>query len=700
MEASMRAFLVMAALCVGAPARAATVSPTSTTSEGRLRAAVGGELVDVPLAHTAVRIRVAGFLVDVEVEQRFVNPYEKKIDATYLFPLPTGAAVRAMTLETSGRTIRGEVRRRADATAAYRVARRRGHVAALLTEERPNLFTQAVANLEPGAAVTVRLGYVEALAPEGGGYTLLFPMVAGPRHVPRAAKLTPEAAAAITAPVLPDGQRARREISVEVELDAGVPVAALRSPSHAIVERRDGARRVVRLADGDTVPNRDLVLSWTVAGARPQAALHAHRAAGSPGSFVLVVEPPAGAPAAEIAARELVLLIDTSSSMAGAPLRAAQAAAREILEGLGEDDTFNIVRFDDDGAALGPRFVAARPRNVALALGWLEALEAAGGTDVARGVAAALALPRDPARLRVVALLTDGYIGNEDEVLAAAAAGLGDARLFAFGVGSAVNRYLLEELALLGRGAFETVRPGEDGAGAARRFHARLARPLWTGVEIDWGGLAVSEVTPRAAPDLLLGAPLVLAGRYARGGSATVRVLGWSAGRRVELALPLTLPEREERPAVAALWARARIAELERQALRDARPELAEALTRVALEAGLTSRHTAFVAVDASRVTAGGAAETVPVPVEIPEGVSREGVASGAMGVGYGYASGGGAGYGVAAVRASAPMVVVAAPATRTGLLEGLLVRLRGALERIRDRIRDRDRDRDRDVEP
>jgi Ca-activated chloride channel homolog len=649
------AMVLAARLTFPTAAHAGTDKPKPT--EGQLRTRDGKELVDVPLEHTKVSVRVAGFLADVEVEQRFHNPYARKIEAAYLFPLPTRAAVDAMEIVVGGRTIVGRLDLRERARQKYQVAVRNGQVAALLTEERPNLFTQAVGNIEPGARVTVRLRYVEALPFGDDGYELVFPLVAGPRHVPRSSQLTAEAAAAVQAPVLPPGLRSAHDVELAVDLDAGVPLGEVLSPSHRVVIDRPGGRSAaarIALAGDDTVPNKDFVLRWSVGGRTPELALLAHRASDrADGSFYLVAQPPPAAQVAadEIAPREVVFAIDTSSSMRGQPLAKAREAVKRVLAALGPDDTFQIIRFDDDAGALAPRWIANRPRNLELAAAWLDGLTAGGGTDMATAVRAALELPDDPGRLRLVVFLTDGYIGNEDEVLALVQEKLGRARLFAFGVGSAVNRYLLEEMAAVGRGAVQVVRPDEDTAAAAQRFAARLARPILTDVTIDWNGLPVKDVTPAAIPDLFVGQPLVVAGRYTRGGAATVTVIGTRAGQRVSFAVPVTLPEVDaSRPAVATVWARARIAELARRQLRAERPLVKAEIIGLALANHLVTPYTAFVAVDTSRTTRGGVAETVAVPVEVPEGVRRDDEGGkGSHGVGYGaglgvvgYGAGGG----------------------------------------------------------
>jgi Ca-activated chloride channel family protein len=638
----------------------AAAADKDPNTEGRLVTRRDGKVVDVPLEHTEVAIRVDGQLAEATVTQRFRNPYAAKIEAVYLFPLPTNAAVGGLTLSSGGRTIRGTIQERAKATQAYVAARDRGLVAALLTQERPNLFTQSVANLEPSATIEVTLTYVQRLTYEDGGYELVFPMVAGPRYVP-AASAAAKDARAVQPAVLPPGLRSSHDIGLRVELDAGVPIEGLESPSHQLaIERPAGApaRARVKLRPSDTIPNKDFVLRYRVAGAAPRFGVLTHRAGGT-GSFVLLAQPPAAPPQAQLAPREIVLALDTSSSMRGLPLAKAKDVIRRILRGLGPDDTFQIVRFDDRASPLGPAPIANKPKNLELVLDWLAALDAGGGTEMVTGIDAALAVPHDPARLRIVVFLTDGYVGNEDEILRSVAGRLNlagpeerkaegrasspsaDARLFAFGVGTAVNRYLLEELAAIGRGTAQVVRPDEDSAAAVDTFERRIARPVLTDLRIDWGGLAIADVSPRAIPDLFAGQPLVLAGHYTAPGSGVVTVRGKQAGRDVSFQVPVKLPVLDAaRPAVASVWARQRISELSRRLVRAADPAVQQEILALSLEHRLLTPYTAFVAVDEARATAGGAGKRVVVPVEVPDAV--RGISRGWSGTSAGFGSGAG----------------------------------------------------------
>ena len=453
---------------------ALSASAIAGTTEGRLVTREKGKPVDVPLQHTDVKIHVDGFLADATVTQRFTNPYATKIEAVYLFPLPTGAAVTDMTITSGTHVVHGSIQERSHATKVYEQAKDRGLVAALLTQEQANLFSQSVANLEPNASVEVTLHYTERLKYEDGGYELVFPMVAAPRP------------GAVEIAALPAGTRSSHDISLAVDVDAGVPIQELRSPSHRItVEHPSPSRASVKIDAGDTIPNKDFVLRYDVAGDKTALGAFAYKD-GDTGSFLLLAQPPSERARVEVTPREVIFVLDTSSSMRGAPLMKAKELIRTVLVSLRADDTFQIIRFDDRASALGSGPIANKPQNLRYVLEWLAALDAGGQTEMTTGIDAALAVPHDPQRLRIVAFITDGYVGNEDEILKRIGDHAGESRLYSFGVGSAVNRYLLEEMAAIGRGTAQFVRPDEDTTAVVRAFEHRIDAPVLTDVSIDW----------------------------------------------------------------------------------------------------------------------------------------------------------------------------------------------------------------------
>jgi Ca-activated chloride channel family protein len=609
---------------------AGAVAPPPAPVHGGLEAMRGGQQVPLPLAHTDVRAGIAGYIASVRVQQRYQNPYAEKIEAVYVFPLPHDAAVSEFVMTVGERRIRGIIRERQQAEQLYAEARQQGYVASLLTQERPNIFTQSVANIEPGKRIDVDLTYYHPLAYHDGEYELVFPMVVGPRFNPPGAS---DGIGAVPAGqyggsgqptevhYLPPERRSGHDIAVQVDLDAGMPIEALSSPTHAIdTSAPDPTRRRVTLHPSDTVPNKDFVLRYRLAGGAVKTAFLAHRDPRG-GFFTLLLQPPAELAAAPRSPVELVFVLDCSGSMSGEPLAIAKRAAARALRRLGPDDTFQIVQFSSAASQLGPTPVPATLENLERGLAYLESLGSEGGTMMIEGIKAALDFPHDPQRLRVVSFMTDGYIGNDSEILGEVQRRVRDARIFSFGVGSSPNRYLLDRMAILGRGAVAYVGLDESSQRAVDQFYERVSHPALTDVTIDWGGLRVSEVYPARVPDLFVGRPVVVTGRYEGTGPATVRISGRAGGRTHAIAVPVDGSADAQRPALASVWARMKIADLEdRGTVADA-GEVAPEITQVALAHGLISTYTAFVAVDTSRVTAGDHGTTVALPVPVPDGV-------------------------------------------------------------------------------
>ena len=636
-------FIAVAAVFVVLGALAGPVlAAEGLPGQGELSATIrhDGEVkhLTFPLKHTEVSASISGLVATVEVVQEFTNPYEQKIEAIYVFPLPENAAVNDMVMKVGDRTIRALIKKRAEARKIYDDAKRAGHVASLLEQERPNIFTQSVANIEPGNEIQVLIRYVQDLKYDHGTYRFVFPMVVGPRYIPGAptgkqaggwARDTDKVpdASRITPPVLKPDERSGHDVRVMVRVAAGVPIRDIRSKSHKVDMRREGesGARVVLLPE-DRIPNKDFVVEYDVAGEKPQMALLAHRS-GDTGYFTLMIQPQAKFEAGEITAKEMIFVVDNSGSMRGFPIETCKAAMRLCLEKMNPDDSFQIIRFSETASALGEKPLANTPENVRRGVKYVNDMEGTGGTQMIEGIKAALDFPRDPKRMRIVFFMTDGYIGNETEILAAIEKLVGEARLFSLGVGSSVNRYLLEKMAEVGRGTVQYVRTDEKTSDAVLRFYERIAKPYLLDIKVDYNGLQVADTYPRRIPDLFSAQPVIIHGRYTQPGSATVTLSGTVAGKPYSQKLPVTLPEQEEaNGALASLWARARIGELMSQMYRGEEEELVEEVTRLGLAFRLMTQYTSFVAVEEKTVTEGGQPKTIQVPVPMPEHVSYEGV--------------------------------------------------------------------------
>jgi len=627
----MRRFLwlvpLLTAALGGAPAAATvTAGLEAVAPDGSARGAC-------PLAHTDVRVSVAGFVARVSVTQRFENPFPDPIEAVYTFPLSEKGAVDAMRISTADRTIEGEIKRRAEAKAIYDAAKQAGQVAALLDEERPNVFTQRVANLLPGATVEVHLEYTEALRYADGTFELAFPTVVGPRFSPPG-MANPEA---VTPPVTPEGTRAGHDIAIAVEVEAGVPIAGVTSALHQIdVARPSATRARVTLRRAREIPNRDFVLRWAVASDDVQSAYLTHRPAGADGYVSLVLVPPRRVSAAQAAPKELVFVIDRSGSQMGAPLDKAKETMRFILDHMHPQDTFQVIDFGNTANRLFPAPQPASPAMRRQARVYVDALEANGGTMMADAVRAACATPADGHRLRIVTFMTDGYVGNDLEVLSLVQSLRGTSRWFPFGTGNGVNRFLIDGMGRLGGGESQVILLSDSGDTVATRFWETIASPVLTDVSVRWEGLDVVDVFPARHADLWAERPLVIHARYRRAGTGRVVLSGYRQGQAYRQVLDVTLPELDGAHApIAAMWARAKVDDLMAQDLNGLQtgtyPRLLEdQIVGVALAHRLLTPFTSFVAVEDRVVNEGGVQRTVRVPVEMTDGVRYDGVFGGA----------------------------------------------------------------------
>jgi len=379
----------------------------------------------------------------------------------------------------------------------------------------------------------------------------------------------------------------------------------------------------VTLSQLDSVPNKDFLLRYRVAGETLKSAVMAHRD-DSGAYFTLLLLPPKGIEHVERSPMELIFVLDCSGSMRGRPMEQAKRAAERGLRSLQLGDTFQIIRFSNRASKLGAAPLPATKENVERGLAYLAGLSGGGGTMMIEGIKAALEFRHEPKQFRYVVFLTDGYIGNEDQILAAIHQRIGGSRIFSFGVGSSSNRYLLDRMARVGKGCVAWLGPNDSGADVMDKFFRRVSHPAITDVSVDWGDMQAADVYPRRIPDLFVGRPVILTGRFKGRGHAIVRVKGRMAGVMRQRDIVVDLEDRADHPGLASVWARAKIADLAGQAVHAPKPELHEQIKLVALEYRLLSAYTAFVAVDTESRTVGEHGVTVAVPVPVPDGVRYE----------------------------------------------------------------------------
>jgi Ca-activated chloride channel family protein len=553
-----------------------------------------------------------------------------------VFPLPEQSAVDALRMEIGDRVIQGEIKGRDEAKALYEAAKDAGQKASLVEQERPNIFTNSVANIGPHESVVIRIEYQETVKQDAGIYSLRFPLVVAPRYNPEPSNVNlvdfggkhapndpvPDRNR-ITPPVL-DPEKAGKinPVSIAVKLNAGFVVGDITSSFHRISLTRTGDETAtLSLADGTVPADKDFELIWSPkAAATPQTALF-HEVVNGQDYLVAMVTPPTLDAAPKVLPRELIFVIDNSGSMAGTSIIQAKQSLLFALDRLRAGDKFNVIRFDDTMETVFPAPVDATPENLAVAKHFVSRLDAEGGTEMLPALKAALqdATPSDTSRLRQVVFLTDGSVGNEAQLFAEISANLGRTRLFTVGIGSAPNSYFMRQASELGRGTFTHIGSDAQVFGRMSELFAKLERPVMIGLKAEWPAGTNVEVWPNPLPDLYAGEPVVLSAKVSAM-TGELHLSGMFEGKPWTAAL--RLGDAIDGVGVAKLWARSKIAALEAKAAADlAATGIDKQIETVALEHHLVSSQTSLVAIDPLKSWPDGKeVTTTNLPVNLPDG--------------------------------------------------------------------------------
>ncbi|WP_295548948.1 VIT and VWA domain-containing protein [uncultured Pseudacidovorax sp.] len=579
----------------------------------------------LPLKRTDVNVRIAGVIADVRVTQTYRNEGERTLEARYVFPGSTRAAVGGMNVRIADRLITAQIREKQQARLEYQEAKQAGQTAALLEAERPNVFQMNVANIRPGDEVRVELRYSELLLPQSGRYQFVYPTVVGPRYVGTGGGGGRWSAQ----PTLPAGTASAAAFSLKLSLDAPLPLADIRSSSHALAIQpgRDDRHAALTLRDdGRPLANRDFVLDFGLAGERIQSGLMLYPGSGPDAEnfFLAMVEPPRAVAAERIVPRDYLFVVDISGSMHGFPLDTARALLERLIGGLRPSDTFNVMLFAGSNRMLSARPVPATRPNIERALRTLTDIQGGGSTELIPALRQAYAQPKAEGVSRSIVVVTDGYVTVEREAFALVREHLDQANLFAFGIGSSVNRHLIEGLARAGRGEPFVITDERQAPEQAARFRRMVESPVLTGLKARFEGLEVYDVEPARLPDVLGERPVVLFGKWRGTPRGQLVVEGHSAEGPWRQVLPVDADSlAPQATALRALWARDRIAALDDQEGLEGSGQQREAITALGLKYSLLTAYTSFIAVDQVVRGLGDAGTTVDQPQPLPEGVSE-----------------------------------------------------------------------------
>lgn len=595
-----RFFVVLTALLVFAG-----LAQAATDGGLELRPAGGGEWQSAATLDSSVHFQINGLLAEVEIRQQFRNDSDQWLEGRYLLPMPEDSAVHDLRIETGGRIIVGEIQEKQQARETYRAAAESGQRAALVEQNRPNLFRTQVANVGPGDTVDVVVSYWQPVRYADGKFSLVLPLTFTPKYADggcgASSGVCDEAAQSLPASTMREvATGLQPTVTINIDLDPGLPIASLDSPSHALSVNRQGQHYQAHLTDLVVDSDRDFVLEWTPAAkAEAQAAVFSETVDGEHYALLMLMPP---TQAVEALPRELIILIDTSGSMTGTSIEQARDAVQQALDHLRPGDYFNLIRFESRTEALFGNSQPADADHIDVARQWVDGLEADGGTELAPALSRAFQQQPVSGLLRQVVLVTDAGIGNERQLLEQIDSERGDARLFPVGIGSAPNGYFLREAARIGRGSEVVIRAIEDVNKGMGTLFNKLDRPSLRDLDVNWP--AGAEAYPERLPDLYAGEPLMAVARLPQlDGEVKASGLGKSLNWSDSLSLSPAINGGGNDAGVGRLWARSRIASLE-DSLRQGADEskVREQVIDVALRHHLVSSYTSLVAVDRTPV--------------------------------------------------------------------------------------------------
>lgn len=631
-------FMLLLAGAWIADVRAEELSPADMQS-GSLLFRMQEGYVTATLLNTDVTLTVNGLVARVSVRQEFRNEGSEWVEGVYVFPLPDKAAVDRMRLHVGDRFIEGEIREKEQAKKEYERARDQGKKASLVEQQRANLFTTSVANVAPGELVVVEIEYLEDLRYDDGTFSIRFPMTLTPRFIPGSAlpdrkgsgwspDTTRVPDASLITPPMITASRGHR-LALRASVDAGMPLEIIASRYHPVNIGENQGRYEVTLAGGTVPMDQDFELLWRpVPSAAPRALAFSEVINGEP-HYLLMVMPPNDTDAVPVTMpRDMIFIIDTSGSMHGVSIAQARRAVLQAIDGLQPTDRFNVIEFNSYTKALFRQSVPADPSNIGAARDFVRGLEANGGTNMRPALELALGSRVDETHLRQIVFITDGSVGNEEELYTLIEQRLGTARLFTVGIGSAPNSWFMRKSAELGRGAFVIISALHEVREKMDRLFRKLEYPQVTNINVAWPGGTPIDAYPAVVPDLYLGEPVTIKAKASAEFQAGQRVTisGDSASGAWTRDLPLV--SKEDDPGIGALWARARIAALHDDERRGADAAMTrQSIVDTALAHHLVSKYTSLVAVDKTPVRPmGDPLSKEQVPNLLPYGQSMNAI--------------------------------------------------------------------------
>lgn len=579
----------------------------------------------IPLKHTEATVNVSGVIANVKVQQVYVNEGENAIEAIYVFPGSTQAAVHGMTMQIGERRIEAKVNEKEQARAAYEQAKNQGRTASLLEQHRPNVFQMNVANIMPGDTLKVELRYTELLVPTDGVYSFVYPTVVGPRyHGDPGMALASANEGWVSNPYQPEGADPLYTFSIAGTIHAGMPIKQAVCNTHDLnIQFHGSDKAVFGTAKGeDNGGNRDVIIQYRLRGNKVETGVLLFEGE-EENFFLAMLEPPKQVRSDQIPPREYVFVVDVSGSMHGFPLTVSKTLMQELLSNLRPTDSFNVLLFASGNSVLAPRSLPATQENISKAMRLIENQHGSGGTQLLPALKQALALPHEEGVSRTMVIATDGYVSVDREAIDLIRDNLGEANFFAFGIGSSVNRYLIEGLALAGKGEPFVLTSEQEAKQGAKRFRTYIESPVLTDITIELNGLQAYDVEPMQVPDVFAERPVIVFGKYKGSAYGNLKITGSGGQGKYTKELPVEPAfASADNEALKYLWARKRIQLLDDLAQFGRTEETKKQVTELGLRYNLLTQYTSFIAIDSEVRNQGGQQTTVIQPLPLPQGVS------------------------------------------------------------------------------
>lgn len=577
-----------------------------------------------PLKSTDVNVSIQGIIADTYVVQTYANEGNKPINASYIFPASTKVTVHGMQMQIGNQTVTAVIKEKEEAKQEFETAKSEGKSASMLSEERANVFTMDVANIMPGDEVRIELHYTELIMPTEGVYQFVYPTVVGPRYVSPALDDTGTREEWTGIQYLANGSAPSDTYNIHVSVSTGVPIAELTSSSHDIIIQEKGDTMAdVGLKDpSDYAGNRDFILNYKLTGEQINTGLITSKGE-KENFFMLMVQPPEHCQTDEIPPREYIFVLDVSGSMSGFPLETAKGLIYNLVSGLRETDCFNLILFSGTSLKMADRSVPATQENISKAACLIKEQTGTGGTELAEALEDALDTPAMRGVSRNIVIISDGYISGEKEIFQIVNDHMNQADFFSFGIGSAVNRYLIEGIASIGQGEPFIATDTGEASKIADQFRTYIQSPVLTDIKVSFDGFDTYDVEPAVIPTLYAKKPIVLLGKWRGEAAGTIQIEGMTGKGKYSQTISVADAMIGENNAVGYLWARKRVERLTDYGQETDSDAVKKEVTQIGLDYHMITPYTSFIAVlDVVRNPEGDATDVdqpLPLPLEVSD---------------------------------------------------------------------------------